>query len=117
MPDTPYFTVFPLFFCFNADVHMKRHRGQRDYPCDYCEYRAYTKVDKLRHMTVHTGERNQVCQYCGKAFAKDSTLREHVRSIHERPFKHVCSEVSTPSSLGFCGGEISCCDLLHYDTL
>lgn len=74
------------------NIHMKRHRGQRDYPCDYCEYRAYTKVDKLRHMTVHTGERNQVCQYCGKAFAKDSTLREHVRSIHERPFKHVCSE-------------------------
>ncbi|GFG33559.1 hypothetical protein Cfor_03455 [Coptotermes formosanus] len=74
------------------NVHMKRHRGQRDYPCDYCEYRAYTKVDKLRHMTIHTGERNQVCQYCGKAFAKDSTLREHVRSIHERPFKHVCSE-------------------------
>jgi len=98
---------------------MKRHRGQRDYPCDYCEYRAYTKVDKLRHMTVHTGERNQVCQYCGKAFAKDSTLREHVRSIHERPFKHVCSEVSmsTPSSLGFRGGEISCCDLVDYDTL
>lgn len=77
---------------------MKRHRGQRDFPCDYCEYRAYTKVDKLRHMTVHTGERNQVCQYCGKAFAKDSTLREHVRSIHERPFKHVCSEVSIFSS-------------------
>ncbi|XP_069703058.1 uncharacterized protein [Periplaneta americana] len=74
------------------NVHIKRHKGQRDYPCDYCEYSAYTKVDKIRHMTIHTGERNQVCQYCGKAFAKDSTLREHVRSIHERPFKHVCSE-------------------------
>jgi hypothetical protein len=88
---------FDFHFC-NTDVHMKRHRGQRDYPCDYCEYRAYTKVDKLRHMTIHTGERNQVCQYCGKAFAKDSTLREHVRSIHERPFKHVCSEVRAVTS-------------------
>ncbi|PSN54348.1 hypothetical protein C0J52_16042 [Blattella germanica] len=67
-------------------------QASRDYPCDYCEYKAYTKVDKLRHMTIHTGERNQICQYCGKAFAKDSTLREHVRSIHERPFKHICSE-------------------------
>ena len=79
-------------FSFTA-VHLKRHRGQRDYACDYCEYKTYTKVDKLRHMTIHTGERNQICQYCGKAFAKDSTLREHVRGIHERPCKHICSEV------------------------
>ncbi|XP_066995157.2 zinc finger protein 892 [Anabrus simplex] len=72
-------------------VHMKRHRGQRDFPCDYdCDYRAYTKVDKIRHMTVHTGERNHVCQYCGKSFAKDCTLREHVKCVHERPTKHVC---------------------------
>ncbi|XP_071448314.1 zinc finger protein 714-like [Hetaerina americana] len=74
------------------NVHIKRHRGQRDFPCEFCDYRAYTKIDKTRHMTVHTGERNHVCEYCGKAFAKDSTLREHVRSIHERKDKYVCEE-------------------------
>ncbi|KAK7790894.1 hypothetical protein R5R35_007940 [Gryllus longicercus] len=73
-------------------VHMKRHRGQRDFPCDYgCNYRAYTKVDKLRHMTLHTGERCHQCQYCGKAFTKDSTLHEHVKGVHERPNKHICA--------------------------
>ncbi|XP_046385909.1 zinc finger protein 37-like [Ischnura elegans] len=74
------------------NVHIKRHRGQRDFPCELCDYRAYTKIDKTRHMTVHTGERNHVCEYCGKAFAKDSTLREHVKSIHERKDKYVCEE-------------------------
>ncbi|KAJ9576410.1 hypothetical protein L9F63_006722 [Diploptera punctata] len=74
------------------NLHMKRHRGQRDYACDFCDYKAYTNVDKMRHMTIHTGERNQICQYCGKAFAKDSTLRDHVRSIHEKTLKYICSE-------------------------
>lgn len=84
-----------------SEIHMKRHRGQRDFACTYCEYRAFTKIDCIRHMTIHTGERNQVCEYCGKTFAKDSTLREHVRAIHERPQQHICDQVNFVNDINF----------------
>lgn len=71
-------------------LHMKRHRNERDFACPHCEYKAYTKVDLSRHQTIHTGERNKICEFCGKAFAKDSTLRDHVKAIHERKTKHEC---------------------------
>lgn len=75
---------------------MKRHRNERDFACPHCEYKAYTKVDLSRHQTIHTGERNKICEFCGKAFAKDSTLRDHVKAIHERKTKHECDVVSYP---------------------
>lgn len=71
-------------------LHIKRHRNERDFACPHCDYKAYTKVDLTRHQTVHTGERNKICEFCGKAFAKDSTLRDHVKAIHERKVKHEC---------------------------
>ena len=71
-------------------LHMKRHRGERDFHCANCDYKAFTKVDLSRHQTIHTGERNKICEYCGKAFAKDSTLRDHVKAIHERKITHEC---------------------------
>lgn len=78
---------------------MKRHRGERDYPCSHCDYKAFTKVDLSRHQTIHTGERNKICEFCGKAFAKDSTLRDHVKAIHERKVTHACEIVSKEASI------------------
>lgn len=71
-------------------LHIKRHRNERDFACPHCDYKAYTKVDLTRHQTIHTGEKNKICEFCGKAFAKDSTLRDHVKAIHERNTKHEC---------------------------
>lgn len=71
-------------------LHIKRHRNERDFACPDCDYKAYTKVDLTRHQTIHTGEKNKICEFCGKAFAKDSTLRDHVKAIHERKVKHEC---------------------------
>ncbi|XP_063218755.1 zinc finger protein 615-like [Bacillus rossius redtenbacheri] len=73
-------------------IHMKRHTNQRDFPCDICEYKAFTKTEIKLHMTVHSGEKNSVCHICGKAFTKESSLRKHVRSIHERSTKEHCPQ-------------------------
>ncbi|XP_049790776.1 zinc finger protein 595-like isoform X1 [Schistocerca nitens] len=76
-------------------IHMKRHRGERDFSCANCDYRTYTKAELERHSTVHTDhtdDRTFVCHHCGKVYAVYKSLQEHIRSVHEQSSMHVCEE-------------------------
>ncbi|XP_049790780.1 zinc finger protein 37-like isoform X4 [Schistocerca nitens] len=77
------------------EIHMKRHRGERDFSCANCDYRTYTKAELERHSTVHTDhtdDRTFVCHHCGKVYAVYKSLQEHIRSVHEQSSMHVCEE-------------------------
>ncbi|XP_049765939.1 zinc finger protein 761-like isoform X5 [Schistocerca cancellata] len=77
------------------EIHMKRHRGERDFSCANCDYRTYTKAELERHSTVHTDhtdDRTFVCHHCGKVYAVYKSLQEHIRSVHEQSNMHVCEE-------------------------
>ncbi|XP_047121882.1 zinc finger protein 761-like isoform X3 [Schistocerca piceifrons] len=77
------------------EIHMKRHRGERDFSCANCDYRTYTKAELERHSTVHTDhtdDRTFVCHHCGKLYAVYKSLQEHIRSVHEQSNMHVCEE-------------------------
>ncbi|GAB6019041.1 hypothetical protein CHUAL_000669 [Chamberlinius hualienensis] len=72
------------------NIHVRRHEKQYSYECEYCEYKSVAKVDLLRHIARHTGEKNYSCEYCGKGFITDSSLKDHLKHVHERLIIHHC---------------------------
>jgi hypothetical protein len=69
----------------NKKRHEKTHAGDRPYACDYGCGKAFSrKYDMKVHLRVHTKEKPYSCsvESCSKRFSRNSSLREHERSIH-----------------------------------
>ncbi|CAH2108950.1 unnamed protein product [Euphydryas editha] len=71
-------------------MHMKRdHLEDKDYQCEMCSYRCFTKKQLKLHMIKHNGERIFECTICKKSYARKKTLREHMR-IHNKDRRYAC---------------------------
>ncbi|KAL4703107.1 hypothetical protein ACJJTC_000166 [Scirpophaga incertulas] len=99
---------------FNFTLHLKRHIGQRDWPCPACGVRQLTRwqarnhcgpkkrlhcpiegcsksftgtTNLNSHIHTHLGKRPYRCEECGKTFTAKNTLNNHER-IHTgvKPF-------------------------------
>ncbi|GBP10178.1 Zinc finger protein 2 [Eumeta japonica] len=67
---------------YSLSKHQKKdHLEERNFQCDKCTYRCFSRHELISHMVKHGGERIYECQVCKKAFARKKTLREHMR-IH-----------------------------------
>ncbi|CAK1554411.1 unnamed protein product [Leptosia nina] len=76
---------------YTLSRHMKRdHLEERDYQCQLCAYKCFTKNELRVHMVKHTGERIFECSICHKAYARKKTLREHMR-IHNNDRRFACA--------------------------
>ncbi|XP_017124216.1 transcription factor Ouib [Drosophila elegans] len=72
-------------------LHCKRHRGVKDFECEFCPGRFCTQAELKRHTRKHTGEKPFACRYCSRSFSDYSTRLKHERThTNERPF--VCKE-------------------------
>ncbi|XP_059062206.1 replication initiator 1-like [Achroia grisella] len=103
---------------FNFKLHLKRHSGEREFPCASCGRRQVTRCLAARHcrprprracpqpgclktfttntnlrthLTTHTGERPHACVECGKTFTSKNTLNDHKR-IHTGVKPYMCAE-------------------------
>ncbi|XP_028155850.1 gastrula zinc finger protein XlCGF8.2DB-like [Ostrinia furnacalis] len=101
---------------FNFKLHLKRHLGEKDWPCTTCGVRLLTRwlaqrhcapkprrscpvpgcgktfttnTNLTTHMRVHSGERPHVCTECGKSFTSKNTLNDHFR-IHTGAKPYIC---------------------------
>ncbi|XP_039494089.1 transcription factor Ouib [Drosophila santomea] len=72
-------------------LHCKRHRGVKEFGCEFCEDRFCTPAELKRHVRRHTGEKPFKCRHCSRSFSDYSTRLKHERThTNERPF--VCKE-------------------------
>lgn len=70
--------------CSAYNVHLKRHKGQRDYHCE-CGKTFYTSSALKQHKVVHTGEKKYQCKICERKFSQTSHLSRHFKRDHAKP--------------------------------
>ncbi|XP_057660328.1 zinc finger protein 836-like isoform X2 [Diorhabda carinulata] len=79
-------------------LHLRVHSDDRPYMCTECG-KAFKQISTLKdHEVVHTGEKKFKCKICEGAFATATSLRRHIRVMHEtlRSFLcHFCKESFT----------------------
>ncbi|KAK2192093.1 hypothetical protein NP493_39g06043 [Ridgeia piscesae] len=61
----------------NKELHVKRHKGQRDYKCGVCDFYGYTFTDIRKHIERKHADAKIVCDKCGAAFKNEVMLNEH----------------------------------------
>ncbi|XP_039282979.1 uncharacterized protein LOC111044678 isoform X2 [Nilaparvata lugens] len=74
--------------------HMRAHKNQKQYSCNYCGRQFLRKYNWVRHTREHEQNKKHECTVCGKKFHRGYYLTEHMR-IHTgfRPFTcHICSK-------------------------
>ena len=100
-------------------THIKRHTGNKDHLCHYCDYKSVdssslsqhikmvhdkerpfvcsicgtsfgTKQKLTIHMNRHTGTKTHLCKYCDFKSVESSGLNRHVRAVHEKEKPFVC---------------------------
>ncbi|KAL1425656.1 hypothetical protein MTO96_019077 [Rhipicephalus appendiculatus] len=65
----------------NKELHLKRHKGQKDYKCGVCEFYGYTFTDIRKHIERrHADPHTILCDRCGQAFKSQALLKEHQMS-------------------------------------
>lgn len=76
---------------YTLSRHMKRdHLEERDFQCETCSYKCFTKNELRVHMIKHNGERIFECSVCKKSYARKKTLKEHMR-IHNNDRRFACA--------------------------
>ncbi|KAA8591671.1 hypothetical protein FQN60_017045, partial [Etheostoma spectabile] len=88
LPLILYLPFFPFIRNDKLKIHMRKHTGERPYPCPHCPARFLHSYDLKNHLSLHSGARPFECPLCHKAFAREDHLQRHRKG-------HSCLELRT----------------------
>ncbi|XP_062126962.1 transcription factor Ouib-like isoform X1 [Drosophila sulfurigaster albostrigata] len=75
----------------NHELHMRRHRGEKNFKCEECGSKHYSKYLMRLHIRVkHEGEKPFACKFCDERFHSGSTRIRHERVRHIRDWAFEC---------------------------
>lgn len=79
--------VFKKFYRFHVE---RSHLNVRNFICDICGRKFYSRIAIVDHMNLHMGIKPYECPFeCDIKFASTATRRNHIRNFHEER-KFVC---------------------------
>lgn len=62
----------------NKILHVKRHKGEKDYQCGVCDFYGYTFTDIKNHIQRRHSDSNTLfCQLCKQMFRNKAVLDKH----------------------------------------
>lgn len=61
------------------------------YKCNFCHKFLQSKQRRSDHENIHTGNRPYKCKHCSKTFPAKNAIDTHVKAVHKKDFRHVCS--------------------------
>ncbi|XP_017868046.1 PREDICTED: zinc finger protein 62 homolog [Drosophila arizonae] len=62
----------------NLDIHILRHKGEKNFECAECGIKHYSKYLLQLHIRVkHQGEMPYLCKFCDQRFYSASTRQRH----------------------------------------
>ncbi|XP_045465600.1 zinc finger protein 675-like [Harmonia axyridis] len=71
-------------------THLLSHAEKRKYSCSLCDYKGRTASAIYIHMAKHAND-TCVCEFCSKVFKSNRNLYDHLRRVHSKVKKHICS--------------------------
>lgn len=71
------------------DMHMQKHKRDRNAECAVCHKRFFTKSDLNKHYVVHTGDKRFMCTVCPQGFSRANLLERHMQQ-HADLLQHSC---------------------------
>ena len=67
----------------NLRVHLRLHTEDSLWHCDQCQFKSTSFPNFTKHQLKHTGERPFACSKCNKTFNRASSLKTHLKSLHD----------------------------------
>ncbi|XP_017967672.1 zinc finger protein 674-like [Drosophila navojoa] len=75
----------------NLDIHILRHKGEKNFECAECGIKHYSKYLLQLHIRVkHQGEMPYLCKFCDQRFYSASTRQRHEQVRHIRSWSYQC---------------------------
>ena len=84
---------------YTLKEHMKIHNGEKNFSCDVCDHKSYTKKSIEIHRRKHFPPAFK-CDVCDKKFKHKISLNRHLK-VHEVQHKcdFCCYQINDPQKL------------------
>ena len=77
--------------CSQYTIHLTWHTNIKPFGCLNCKKAAYSTAAQLnQHVAICLFGTQFRCVICGRNFATQTTLRQHIKNIHQQPGEFKC---------------------------